>query len=46
MWVEDADGGGERRLLFTDREIERAERRAYKNKEDLTKKSLLVDLHD
>jgi hypothetical protein len=39
VWVEDACGGNERCLLFTDKELERAEHRAQQNPEDLTKKS-------
>ena len=46
VWVEDADGSNERCLLFTPKEIERAARRADKNKEDLTNKSFLTDLLD
>ena len=46
VWVEDADGGNERCLLFTDREIKNAEYRASKNKEDLTSKTLLTDFFD
>jgi hypothetical protein len=44
--VEDADGGNERCLLFTENEIERAEYRASRNPEDLTKKSWWTDLQD
>jgi hypothetical protein len=46
VFVEDADGGNERCLLFTDREIKNAEYRASKNEEDLTSKNLLIDLLD
>lgn len=46
VWVEDADGKNERCLLFTEKEILRAEVRASKNAEDLTSKSLLTDLID
>lgn len=46
VWVEDADGGNERCLLFTQREIDVAEHRARKNKEDLTKKHWFTDLLD
>jgi hypothetical protein len=46
VWVEDADGGNERCLLFTDREIKNAEYRASKNEEDLTSKTLLTDFFD
>ncbi len=46
VWVEDANGCNERCLLFTEKEIQRAELRASKNIEDLTKKSFLTDLVD
>lgn len=46
LWVEDADGGNERCLLFTDKEIEAAEYRAKRNQEDLTDKSFFTDLVD
>ena len=46
IWVEDANGKNERCLLFTDNEIKRAEYRASRNEEDLTKKNLLVDILD
>jgi len=46
VWVEDASGKNERCLLFTDKEIESATKRAEKNKEDLTKKNLVIDLLD
>ena len=46
VWVEDAKGKNERCLLFTDKEIASAEDRASKNKEDLTKKNLVIDLLD
>ena len=46
VWVEDADGKNERCLLFTEREIERAELRASKNIEDLTKKGFITDIID
>lgn len=46
VWVEDADGKNERCLLFTENEIKRAEHRASKNIEDLTKKDFLTDLLD
>jgi len=36
--VEDADSGNERCLLFTEKQIEAAQKRAEKNPEDLTKK--------
>jgi hypothetical protein len=44
--VEDANGSNERCLLFTDAEIAKAEERAKKNPEDLTKKGFLTDLLD
>ena len=46
VWVEDADGKNERCLLFTEKEIARAELRASKNVEDLTSKSFLTDFTD
>lgn len=46
IWVEDADGKNERCLLFTEKEIERAEIRSQKNLEDLTKKDFFTDLLD
>jgi hypothetical protein len=46
VWVEDGDGKNERCLLFTQDEINKAEVRASKNIEDLTKKSFLTDLLD
>ena len=46
LWVENADGKGERCLLFTERELGIAERRAIKNPEDLPKKPMIVDLLD
>jgi hypothetical protein len=46
VWVEDADGSNERCLLFTEKELERAELRASKNLEDLTHKDFLTDLID
>jgi len=46
VWVEDANGDNERCLLFTDRELAAAERRAAKNPEDCPKKGLLQDLLD
>jgi len=44
--VEDADGKGERCLLFTEKEIAVAERRAQRNPEDLTKKGFIVNALD
>lgn len=46
VWVEDAKGNNERCLLLTDAEIKRAEYRASRNQEDLTKKNLITDLLD
>ncbi len=46
VFVEDSNGGNERCLLFTDRELAVAERRAQRNPEDLTKKTLLENLFD
>ena len=44
--VEDADGSNERCLLFTEKEIQAAQERADKNKEDLTNRSFITDLLD
>jgi hypothetical protein len=44
--VEDADGSNERCLLFTEKELEAAQERADKNKEDLTTKSFLTNVLD
>ena len=46
VWVENADGAGERCLLFTENEIAKAEYRAKQNAEDLPAKDRLVDLFD
>jgi len=46
VWVEDANGKNERCLLFTEKEIQRAESRSAKNIEDLSEKNLLTDLLD
>ena len=46
VWVEDANGTNERCLLFTEKEILRAEVRASKNAEDLTNKNFLTNLVD
>lgn len=40
VWVSDADGCNKRCVLFTDGEIARAEKRALKNPEDMTERSL------
>lgn len=44
--VENADGSNERCLLFTEKEIQAAQERADKNKEDLTTKSFITDMLD
>jgi hypothetical protein len=44
--VEDSDGGNERCLLFTEKELEKAEYRASRNPEDLTKKGFITNLFD
>ncbi len=44
--VEDSNGKNERCLLFTNDEIAKAEIRASKNPEDLTKKGFLTNLLD
>jgi hypothetical protein len=46
VWVEDADGKNERCLLFTEKELKRAEERATKNAEDLTNKSFFTNFLD
>jgi hypothetical protein len=46
IWVEDADGTNERCLLFTEQQIAVAEKRAERNKEDLTEKSFFTNLID
>lgn len=46
VWVEDADGKNERCLLFTDKEIETAEKRAAANQEDLTSKGFFTNALD
>jgi Tol biopolymer transport system component len=46
VWVEDEDGENERCLLFTKKEIERAEYRALRNPEDLTEKGWWSNLID
>lgn len=46
VWVEDANGGNERCLLFTEHELKRAEERASRNMEDLTTKDFFTDLFD
>lgn len=44
--VEDSDGSNERCLLFTEKELEKAEYRASRNPEDLTKKGFITNLFD
>jgi hypothetical protein len=44
--VEDADGGNERCILFTNAEIAKAEERAKRNPEDLTEKGFFTNLLD
>lgn len=44
--IEDADGTNERCILFTDSEIKKAEERAKRNPEDLTKKGFITNLFD
>lgn len=44
VWVKDGDEY--KPLLFTDSEIARAETRALKNEEDLTKRSLISEIID
>lgn len=44
--VEDLNGRNQRCILFTDAEIARAEQRAKKNPEDLTKKGFFTNLFD
>lgn len=46
VWVEDANGKNERCLLFTEKEIQRAESRSKRNIEDLPNKNFLTDLLD
>jgi hypothetical protein len=46
IWVEDADGSNERCLLFTEKEIEAAEKRAAANQEDLTSKGFFTNIID
>lgn len=46
IWVEDHTGENERCLLFTQAEIEKAEKRALQNPEDIPKKTLLIDILD
>jgi hypothetical protein len=44
--VEDENGSNERCILFTQDEINKAQKRADKNPEDLTKKGFITSLFD
>ena len=44
VWVEDANGKNERCLLFTEKELQAAEKRAAANQEDLTSKGFFTNL--
>ena len=46
IWVKDSTGENPRCLLFTERDVQRAEERALKNTEDFTKRSWLSKLLD
>lgn len=46
LWVEDANGKNERCLFLTSKDLERLEHRSERNKEDWTKKGILVDVLD
>lgn len=46
IWVEDANGDNERCWFLTDKDVEKLELRSKKNKEDWTKKGLLIDILD
>jgi len=46
VWVEASNGKSERCLLFTKDEIQKAQERASRNPEDLTKKSFLENFLD
>ena len=46
LQIEDANGKNERCILLTQRDLERAEYRASRNMEDLTKKDWLTDVFD
>lgn len=46
VWVEDADGKNERALLFTEKELQRAEHRAKRNPEDLPRKGFFTNILD
>lgn len=46
MWVEDANGKNERCWFLTSKDVERLEYRSQRNKEDWTKKGILVDILD
>jgi len=46
VWVEDADRGNERCLLFTENEIKSAEKRSNANQEDFTSKGFFTNIID
>ena len=46
IWVEDDDGSNERCLLFTERELNIAEKRAARNVEDIPKKKAITNFFD
>jgi hypothetical protein len=46
VWVEDADGSNERCWFLTGKDVEKLEHRSQKNKEDWTKKGILIDIID
>ena len=46
VWVEDSNGSNERCLLFTEKELQRAQHRADRNPEDLPDKSWWVNIQD
>jgi len=46
VWVEDSDGDNERCVLLTEKELARAEYRASRNPEDLTKKAWWTNIQD
>lgn len=46
IWVADANGGNERPIFLTDKELAVVEKRTEKNREDWGKKGWLTDLLD
>jgi hypothetical protein len=46
LWVEDTDGSNERCWLLTDKDVEKLEYRSQRNREDWTKKGIVVDWLD